>query len=257
MRPQMVFLDIDGTIATFSTPPSSLTRRGVEHLVQRGHKVFLCTGRVFADIPKNIRSLPVTGMICSAGSHIIVEGKILFEQLIPQELVKETLLLARELGYLLVLEGKGTIYYLPGRLELPNRNYSPITGEEQFQWVMNHQKVYKFAYLHNQPVGQRFVEYVRQNFNQIPHKPNFGELLPKGINKAVAIRRAAKHLGADIQDTLAIGDSLNDLQMLQCAGTSIAMRDAPEPVLQAADYVTGTLEEDGVYHALRHFHLVG
>ena len=54
----------------------------------------------------------------------------------------------------------------------------------------------------------------------------------------------------------AIGDSQNDIDMLQLADIGIAMGNAPDEVLQIADYVTDTLENHGLYNALKHFELI-
>ena len=54
-----------------------------------------------------------------------------------------------------------------------------------------------------------------------------------------------------MEDTVAIGDSNNDLPMLQCAHTSIAMGNSSKQVLEAADYITTDVDKDGIWNALK------
>lgn len=64
------------------------------------------------------------------------------------------------------------------------------------------------------------------------------------------MKRLADALGISMADTVAIGDSNNDSEMLQCAGTSIAMGNAIEAIKDMADYVTTDVTEDGIWNAL-------
>jgi hypothetical protein len=63
-------------------------------------------------------------------------------------------------------------------------------------------------------------------------------------------------LGLEAADTYAVGDSVNDLDMIRAAGTGIAMGNASEVAKAAADYVTSDIHEDGIAHALEKFGLI-
>jgi HAD superfamily hydrolase (TIGR01484 family) len=71
------------------------------------------------------------------------------------------------------------------------------------------------------------------------------DLAPVGVSKASGLAHVAERLGLDAADVLAIGDGRNDIEMLQWAGRGVAMGQAVEPVIAAADDVTGTVYEDG------------
>jgi HAD superfamily hydrolase (TIGR01484 family) len=71
------------------------------------------------------------------------------------------------------------------------------------------------------------------------------DLAPVGVSKASGLAHVAERLGVDAADVLAIGDGRNDIEMLQWAGRGVAMGQAVEPVIEAADDVTGTVYEDG------------
>jgi HAD superfamily hydrolase (TIGR01484 family) len=71
------------------------------------------------------------------------------------------------------------------------------------------------------------------------------DLAPVGVSKASGLAHVAQRLGVEAADVLAIGDGRNDIEMLRWAGRGVAMGQAVEPVIAAADDVTGTVYEDG------------
>jgi hydroxymethylpyrimidine pyrophosphatase-like HAD family hydrolase len=76
-----------------------------------------------------------------------------------------------------------------------------------------------------------------------------GELTQENVHKGKAILELALYLGVSQKDTIAIGDSANDMEMLETAGVGIAMGNASPEVKDAADEVTGSVREEGVYQA--------
>lgn len=73
------------------------------------------------------------------------------------------------------------------------------------------------------------------------------------ISKGVGLKNLCGHLGVDIADTMAVGDTENDLSILEAAGVAVAMGNATAAVKELSDYVTSSNEEDGVAHAIMHF----
>jgi len=101
----------------------------------------------------------------------------------------------------------------------------------------------------NQPL-QRIAHSVRYVCNATFSKPNYLEIVPLGVHKAEALLHLTAILGLDLSQVAAIGDGLNDLEMLTEAGVGIAMGNAPDAVKSVADWVTGTNDEAGVAQAV-------
>lgn len=80
--------------------------------------------------------------------------------------------------------------------------------------------------------------------------PHFLELVPAGVNKGASLTYLLEKLDFDKSELIAVGDSFNDIEMIQLAGLGVAMANAHETVKQCADYVTVSNEEDGVAHLL-------
>ena len=82
-----------------------------------------------------------------------------------------------------------------------------------------------------------------------------GEISIKGITKATGLKQITNYLNIPIEDTIAIGDSLNDLDILQEAGLSICMGNGADECKKTADFVTKDISDDGLAYALKHFNL--
>jgi len=76
-------------------------------------------------------------------------------------------------------------------------------------------------------------------------------VIPLGVNKARSLTTLAQLRAIELSQVAAIGDGLNDLEMLREAGIGIAMGNAAQEVISAADWITATNDEGGVAHAVR------
>ncbi|WP_173918128.1 Cof-type HAD-IIB family hydrolase [Halobacillus sp. Marseille-Q1614] len=76
------------------------------------------------------------------------------------------------------------------------------------------------------------------------------ELEHKEASKGLALQKLARHFGIEMEDTAAIGDSPNDLSMIQMAGKSAAMANGRDPVIEASDFITKSNDDHGVAYAI-------
>jgi len=83
--------------------------------------------------------------------------------------------------------------------------------------------------------------------------PNFADVFPAGGGKDRGIEALIRHLGIQREETIAFGDGENDISMLEYAGVGVAMGNASDKVKARADYVTSSVDEDGVARAVEHF----
>lgn len=84
-------------------------------------------------------------------------------------------------------------------------------------------------------------------------KPHFLELIHPQVNKGVALKALAERLGVESEQVMAIGDNLNDIEMIQYAGLGVAIGNARQEVKEAANIVTGSNQEDGVAQAIEKY----
>ena len=99
--------------------------------------------------------------------------------------------------------------------------------------------------LHRHPLGRHHLG------------PKCRRTVVAGVHKAAAIAVVLDHLGFDQADSIAFGDNLNDLEMLQFAGVGVAMGQASDRVKAVADEVTGSPDEDGIRDGFARHGLLG
>ena len=87
--------------------------------------------------------------------------------------------------------------------------------------------------------------------NNVQTEDIYLEVIPDGVSKGGGLKRLCSALNVSVQNTIAIGDQMNDLDMLEAAGYGIAMGNAMEEVKKAACFITGKNNDNGVAHALK------
>ena len=97
---------------------------------------------------------------------------------------------------------------------------------------------------------------MENDFDCIYHNAEFIELVPKGFSKVKGIEAIIEHLGIEVEDTYAFGDSLNDIDMLKYVKYGIAMGNSSPEVLEIVNYRTDNIENDGIYNGLKQFKLI-
>ena len=86
--------------------------------------------------------------------------------------------------------------------------------------------------------------------------PAFTDITSGEADKGKGLQVMAEYLGLDISETMAFGDGGNDISIIREAGIGVAMGNANEEVKAMADYVTSSVDEDGVKNALVHFGII-
>ena len=86
--------------------------------------------------------------------------------------------------------------------------------------------------------------------------PEFTDITANGADKGKGILAMARHEGFDPSRTMAFGDGGNDTTMILQAGIGVAMGNAIDALKHQADYVTTSVDDDGILNALRHFKVI-
>ena len=254
--------DVDGTLVPYGVATlSDGLRADLMELQRRGIRLFLATGRGKHDLENTgmLRDvvfdayLTFTGLRCYDGDGVYRNVTIQREDLVNGCRVLRaqpeiTAVIQTDCGNFLnqlndsVLELftqvlHTTIYTVAPPEDFLDRHVYqfvvmvPRGEESQFLSVMPH---CTFARWHSQAI----------------------DIIPQSDGKADGIRATLERYGLSREDVIAFGDGENDISMLNLAGIGVAMGNAEECVKAAADYVTGSVEMDGVSAALRRFGLL-
>ena len=250
-----VFFDIDGTLwDRYNVIPDS-TKMAIRLLRENGHKAFICTGRTRGYVTnEELLGIGFDGIVSGLGTMIEYDGEVKFLKEIPSNVMAWAIETVRSYGMKPILEGKDYLYMdrvdfesdAYGRklfAELKER-WRPIEGYEG-QWEVN-----KFSCATLPCDNSVCMNALADKFDYIIHTPEVMEFMPKGYSKGTGLIHACEIIGIDPKDSIAIGDSANDIDMFRAAGTSVAMGNGSDVAKAAADIVTTSLHEDGIYNAL-------
>ena len=273
---KLVALDLDGTLFDNSSRISESNLTAIRSITDKGIHVVISTGRPFEGIPfDQIKGTGINYAITANGSGIyeISTGKCLYENAMDEELVTPILnfLLTRDIHMDAFIGGKG---YTPvqcvetaQKLTVPSsiKNYIITTRtrlDNILQFIHENQlKVQKMT-LNFYPAADGTLidrETVRKFLVSNPSITtvcggyNSLEFTRADANKGVGLRKLAEILGVNPDATMAIGDTENDLAIIEAAGIGVAMGNATDAVKARADYVTTTNTKDGVAAAIEHF----
>lgn len=253
-----IFFDIDGTLVSFKThrvPDSA--NRAIKELHKKGVKVFIATGRHIATID-NIGDLPVDGYVTVNGSVCLLDDKVIYEHPIPESDVSTLM------DYLKTKQSFPCVFVHERDLLM---NFKDDDVEEVFRSLafsdppvasldeMERKKVYQILAFFREDKEQTIMELL-PGCETTRWNPLFTDIIPKGGSKWTGISKMLEHFSIAPEEVMAFGDGGNDTDMLTHAGIGVAMGNASDEVKAFADYVTASVDDDGVEKALRHFGLL-
>lgn len=261
---QAVFFDIDGTLIGRDGKVPASVPAAIENLRAKKNLAFIASGRtkVLVHDPR-LNGINFDGIISGSGSLIEYRGEIIFYRTVPTDLATFALDVFKKNKVLPILEGKDFIYFDEDD-ELPFPIYQTEAKNFLGEKILSVKKFFgrwefsKFFCRTEPKISDvaGCVAELEKFFDFQIHDAHKFEMVLHGINKGSAIKTVCEKLRLEICDTFAVGDSVNDFDMLKTAGNSIAMMNAPSEVKAVVDYVTDFAEDDGIAKALRRFNLI-
>lgn len=249
-----VFLDLDGTLAyaenfLFGSKVSERTVKAIEEVRKLGHYVFINTGRSYGWIPKQVLNCTeYDGVVSGVGTSVIFRGESLYEDFIDKETVKYVLEKLLPTGKTIMLGGTEEVFIANPEGEWTAPEFVKVTSADDFETKFADAKIQKME-LFSDEITDDEKKLFEDNFSVYAHS-FFVEGWRRGNSKSRAMLLALEKIGVRIENCIAVGDSLNDIDCMQAAGISVAMGNASDDVKAIATVVTDTCKNDGVAKAL-------
>lgn len=258
----VVFFDIDGTLVDEETqmiPDSAI--RALHKLRENGHIPVVNTGRPYALIDDRIRELPFSGWVCGCGTEVLLDGQWLIQVRLSEELCRSVREDVHACNMQVVYEPSLPGVYLDGEYSThPTivKECKKLEDRGFFVKPLEENQVFlKFVtYDGDNSRREEFLKRMKPRFTCIDRGDTMLEIVLKGHSKAGGMEKLLQHLGISKKDSMAIGDSTNDLPMFGVAGHTVCMGNGMEELKQQAEYITDTVLNDGIEKALQYFGLI-
>lgn len=266
---QIIALDLDGTLTNSKKEISRPTLEALIKIQEQGKKVVLASGRPTTGVVPLARQLHLDqygSYILSFNGGRITDcrtGDDIYNKTLHADITAPLFQIVCKykdrgidiLAYTsdCMLSGGCTNKYS----ELESRiNHIPLQAAEDFPARIK-EPSNKFLITGEpdviQEVKQAVSEYFRSYLYIYLSDPFFLEIMPPGIDKAHSLLRLLTSIGLTADEMICCGDGYNDVTMIETAGLGVAMANAQPLVLQKADYITKSNDEDGVLHVIEKF----
>ena len=251
-----VFFDVDGTLLSQKQGKVPIsTRRALRRIRKKGIKIFIATGRHMIELSKlPVMEIPFDGYLTLNGNLILDENKKAYAgtPISADEVeVLSGIFRAKKIPFVMISSDKRYINYVDDVVvetqasthgTIPDiGTVSDYDGEKIYQCI---------AFVQDRE--RKVLDEILDECSITSWNPTGIDIVARGSGKAAGIAQFIEEQGLDRSEIMAFGDGENDIEMLKYAGIGVAMGNAGDAVKAAADYVTDSVDENGIENALKH-----
>lgn len=260
----IIFFDIDGTLIDHTKKiydVSESLKEGLKELRQNGDKFFISTGRAIKSVPDEIKALNPDGYSLSAGAYVLVEGEELKNRYFSEKLLDDLMEAMNPYKPLILFECGKNVYI---------NDFAPELGwildtfrihEENLIKVRDHRglKVNKLSVTFlNETDADCLEGFDKKGVQILPQPVELSyDITSADVTKKDGIKTITDHYEyLRPFRTIAFGDNINDIEMIEFADVGVAMGSGKEELKKAADMVCDSVENDGIYKALKELDVI-
>lgn len=273
---KLISLDLDGTLFDGEKQISLENQKAIREAREKGIEVIIATGRAYKGLPIQLfQDLGIRYAITMNGAGVfrLSDGECIYEDSMDTKLACPLLRKLAQYPSHLTSFQKNISYTekkyedLLDKTGLPKNlikyiketqvfcddiaGYLEKTGEPVFKITINFLRLPDGTYQHYDTIRKMIEEDPR--FDQVCGGGHNMEITKAGVSKGKALIWLAGQLGIPLEQTMACGDTENDVEIIRTAGIGVAMANAEDTAKNAADFITKSNEENGVAFAIRRF----
>lgn len=276
MAQKIIFLDVDGTLVNYENHLPDSAVQAIHKAQLKGNLVFTVTGRSKAEMYPEILDIGFDGYIGGNGSYIEAGEKVIKEVTLSSADTRRIIDWLQNRGLEFYLEANSGLYASRAfneRGQATIQEYSDRKGKGRevtvrqvfpemiFDADLYRDDINKISFILDSyqdflDAQAEFPGYKLGTWGGAGEKALFGDIALGNINKAVAVDELLTYLDIPVADSFAFGDAKVDIPMLEHCGTGIAMGNGGPEIKKMADYITASVDDDGLKKAFEHFALL-
>lgn len=256
-----VFFDLDGTLidpATHTVPQSNI--EAVYELIEESIPVYVATGRDYGMVKSIpiIKDIPFSGYVCSNGQQVFDhDGSVISSHFFSSTQVDQLVALCAKENMAInlvsptcTLAPLGITHYMIQAHSFFNEPLPEVIKK------YNNEDVYMALIYNDMSYDFTIVESI-EGLRTLTNHSTYADVVLASVAKSTGIDAICQRHQIAKENTMAFGDGGNDIDMLKFVGIGIAMGNASDDVKASSDFVTKSVADKGITHALRHFQLIG
>ena len=262
MSVRLIASDMDDTLLNSDTKISEGNAAAIRKAIAKGIVFMIATGRMYVSVKPYAVALGLDVPLVTYNGALVKgskSGKVSYEHPLKLETALELLAYCKGKGYY-IQSYQGDELWVKEHTAF-SAEYTRISGvpAKPVGEKLYHPEVapYKLLAMTKPEEFQYVWQDIQQQFEGkvavTSSRDNFLELMEPGVNKWNAVKAVAESYGIKPGEVMCIGDSNNDLSMIENAGIGVAVANAKPAVQAAAKIVTASNNEDGVARVIEQF----
>lgn len=286
---QLIAIDLDGTLLNSYGVVTDRTKQTIKKCIDKGIEIVLASGRPNDSIEAIAKEIGAEHYFIAGNGALIYDikkQKVIYEKYMSKEKVLEIIKLCEQnsISYNVYTDKTilatalkyNVLYYHKENLKKEESKKTHINiVDDMYTYVkqMQEEKFLKITICDTNSnvfnaiirkmkqikgidileVSHMSRKIIKQGTEDVPIEYYYTEISLQEVDKYNALQFLQKKLNIKNEETIAIGDNMNDKKMIQKAGMGIAMKQSCPAIIEVADYVTEGNNEDGVAKALEKF----
>ena len=255
---KIIFFDIDDTLRNSKTGfiPSTIPTV-FQQLREKGILTGIATGRGIFGVVPEIKAFKPDFFVTLNGAYIEdKKGNVIYSNKIARDKVEEYIAWTKEVGIDYGLVGSHEAK-LSRRTEMISQAIDPIYPDlEVDPDFYQKEDIYQMWTFEDQGDDLTLPESLASTLRMVRWHEHSSDVVSISGSKAAGVAKVVDQLGLKPEIVMVFGDGLNDFELFDYAGISVAMGISHDKIKEKADYITKTLEEDGIFDALEGFGMV-
>ncbi len=265
---KLIALDLDGTTLT-RNGLTRRTRETLEEAISRGIDVVVATGRPYSALPEEVKNIKgLEFIIISNGAHIVkpLSGEFLYSNYVDRDAILNVRRILMERNFPVEVFTEGRAYVDRKLYEDVKENGSTYLAAKYILRTREPvERIFDFWYEHSSRIENVNIQFEHQHdktemkavlekakgitlTSSTYHNLEVGG---KTTSKASALREVCRMKKIDMKNVMAFGDSPNDGAMIRAAGIGVAMENATDDIIEAADITAPSNDDEGVAYTIR------